>query len=78
MHTDGIPEALGAAGEAFGFERVQTLFEAGGTPPEVHDRILGELDRFLGSESLIDDRSLVVVGRAAAETTARIEAGEPA
>lgn len=76
LYTDGIPEALDRAGEAFGFERVETLFESGGTAAEAHDRILSDLDHFLGSESLIDDRSLVVIGRELSTTGARIDSNE--
>lgn len=77
VYTDGIPEALDAGGEAFTFERVQTLLEPGGTPQEVHDRILGDVDRFVGTEPLVDDRSLVVISRTP-RATERIEpAGTP-
>jgi len=78
VYTDGIPEALDASGEAFSFERVQTVFEPGGTPQEVHDRILGDLDSFLGSEPLVDDRSLVVIGREQGAAGTRIESSESA
>jgi hypothetical protein len=66
LYTDGIPEAIDAEGEAFGFGRVQRLLEPGGSPAEIHDRILEDLERFLGHEPLIDDRSLVVLGRSQA------------
>lgn len=75
VFTDGIPEALDAGGEAFSFDRVQTILEPGGTPRQVHDRLLGDLDRFVGSEPLVDDRSLVVIGRSATAAE-RIEPAE--
>jgi hypothetical protein len=75
LFTDGIPEALGEGGESFGFDRVQTNFEPGGSAREVHDRILGDLDRFLGRKPLVDDRSLVVISRAPGVHGERIEEG---
>jgi hypothetical protein len=64
LYTDGIPEAIGASGSAYGFDRLQRQVEAGGTPQQVHDRVLADLAGFEGDEALLDDRSLVVIGRA--------------
>jgi hypothetical protein len=75
MYSDGIPEAMGTSGNAFGFERLESLVESGGSAPEIHDRLLADLALFLGSEPLVDDLSLVVVGRAG---RARIEPNESA
>jgi serine phosphatase RsbU (regulator of sigma subunit) len=61
LYTDGIPEAVGEDGEAFGFERMERSFQKGGRPAEIHDRILAELAEFEGEEKLRDDRSLVVI-----------------
>ena len=63
LYTDGIPEALDDEGEAFGFERLQQEFEPGGSPREVHDRIVATVDRFEDRGEHDDDRSLVVIGR---------------
>jgi len=63
LYTDGIPEAVGADGEAFGFDRLEKSLEKGGAPREVHDRILADLDEFEGDEAPRDDRSLVVIAR---------------
>ncbi len=64
LYTDGIPEAVDESGEAFGFERLERSFAAGGAPQEVHDRILRDLADFEGGQKLRDDRSLVVIARA--------------
>ena len=66
LYTDGIPEALAETGEAFGYDRLERSFAAGGTALGVHDRTLAELARFEGDRSPDDDRSLVVVERVAA------------
>ena len=69
LYTDGIPEAIDQGGEAFGFERVQRSFAAGGSPHQAHDRLLGELERFAAAEKQLDDRSLVVIGRGGASAS---------
>ncbi len=63
LYTDGIPEAVDEDGEAFGFDRLEQSFAAGGAPQEVHDRILKDLADFEGDQQLRDDRSLVVIAR---------------
>ncbi len=63
LYSDGIPEAVSASGDAFGFDRVERSFALGGSAAEVHDRILAELSRFEGAETPRDDRSLVVIRR---------------
>ena len=63
LYSDGIPEALGEQGEAFGFDRLQTCLEPGDSARQAHDRILEELAAFLGDRPLEDDRSLVTVVR---------------
>jgi sigma-B regulation protein RsbU (phosphoserine phosphatase) len=65
LYTDGIPEAVDAEGEAFGFERLKVIMAEGGEPPAVHDRILDELARFEGDVTPPDDRSLVLIARQA-------------
>ncbi len=65
LYTDGIPEAINEAGEAFGFDRLQRSLETGGSAGEVHDRIVAEVDRFEDRQEHDDDRSLVVITRLA-------------
>lgn len=65
IHSDGLPEARNARGEVFGYERLAALLKTGGTPQEIHDRTMRALDDFRGDEPLIDDVSLVIVGRQA-------------
>lgn len=62
--SDGLPEGLSSAGEAFGFERIRALLAAGGSPHAVHARVLAEFDRHRGEEPLADDLTLVVLERA--------------
>jgi phosphoserine phosphatase RsbU/P len=65
VYSDGLPEAHHPGrGETFGFERLQRLVFTGGSPREIQERILGNLEAFLGEERLTDDVSLVLVGRA--------------
>ena len=63
LYTDGIPEAINEQGEAFGFDRLQRSLAPAGTPQEVHDRIVAEVERFEDRGEHDDDRSLVVIGR---------------
>ena len=63
MYTDGIVETLDSAGESFGYDRLRRMLEPGGPSRAAHDRVLAELDRFRGEESVYDDCSLVVVSR---------------
>lgn len=64
LYTDGLPEAASPTDDtAFGFDRVAQLAATGGTPDAVHRIILEALDRHRGDEPLIDDLTLVVIGR---------------
>lgn len=64
IYSDGLPEALSARrDESFGFSRIPGLLAVGGTPEEVRERVLAELERFLHGEIPGDDVSLVVLGR---------------
>ena len=63
LYTDGLPEAINRAGEAFGYERVRALVAAGGSPSAVHDRTLATFRAFLGDEPLRDDACFVVLAR---------------
>jgi phosphoserine phosphatase RsbU/P len=67
LYTDGLPEAIdGQGGTAFGYERIRAALELGGTPQEVHDRILQTFDRHVGDEPLHDDLTLEVIWRLSA------------
>lgn len=71
LYTDGLPEAVdGQNGTAFGYERIRAALEIGGTPQEVHNRILYAFDRHVGDESLRDDLTLEVIARLSGETSA--------
>lgn len=63
LYSDGIPEALGPDGDAFGFDRVADVVSRGGDARTVHDRLLGELERFCAGRPADDDRSVVVIRR---------------
>jgi len=64
LYTDGLPEAVDAQGRsAFGYERIQSAVELGGSPQTVHDGILQSFDRHIGGEPLLDDLTLVVIAR---------------
>jgi hypothetical protein len=63
LYTDGVPEELSPAGEAFGFDRVRTLVAQGGSAQTLHERLVDEMERHRGDERAHDDRSLVVVER---------------
>lgn len=63
LYSDGLPEAVNAAGEAFGYDRLHDLLKVAGDPQAVHDRFLRALDAHLAGESLKDDVSVVVVAR---------------
>jgi len=64
MYTDGISEAANRDGELFGEDRVGELVVA--MPRDldarqIGERLLGEVERHLGSEEAQDDRTLVVL-----------------
>jgi sigma-B regulation protein RsbU (phosphoserine phosphatase) len=63
LYSDGLPESVNAAGEAFGFERLRTLLRAEAEPQAIHDRFLRALEAHVAGEALTDDVSIVVVSR---------------
>ncbi len=65
LYTDGITEAQNEAGDFFGEERVleAALSRAGASAREIHDAILAEVHRFLGSLPRQDDVALIVLRR---------------
>ena len=60
--TDGLVEAHNAAGELFGFERLDTILAAyASLPPDaLIDRIISEVIAFIGTAAQHDDITLVV------------------
>jgi len=66
LYTDGLPEAVSGDGEtesAFGFERLKGLTRHGGSPRDIHDRVIAALDHHLDESALDDDVTLVVISR---------------
>jgi hypothetical protein len=63
LYSDGLPESVNAAGEAFGFESLRQLLRVEAEPRAIHDRFLRALDTHLAGEPLTDDVSIVVVSR---------------
>jgi hypothetical protein len=63
LYSDGLPESVNAAREAFGFERLRDLLRVAAEPQAIHDRLLRALDTHLAGEPLTDDVSVVVVSR---------------
>ena len=61
MVTDGIPEAVNTEGRTYGFERLAELVSHGGSPEEVHRRIVADLKSFTAGTAPHDDWSLVVL-----------------
>jgi serine phosphatase RsbU (regulator of sigma subunit) len=63
LFTDGLTEAMNAAGEPFGEERLAALVEEHGDLPfeELRERILREIRAFVGGAGLHDDLTLVLL-----------------
>ncbi|HJV35349.1 sodium:solute symporter family transporter [Geomonas sp.] len=63
LYTDGIIEAEGETGEAFGVERLAALLTRlrGGEPAEMIDAVMAEVKAFSAPAPLQDDVSMVVV-----------------
>jgi serine phosphatase RsbU (regulator of sigma subunit) len=64
-YSDGLTEALNAAGEFYGEQRLQTVFKELAPLPakEAGARILGSVDAFIGTTRPYDDLSLIVLKR---------------
>lgn len=62
-YSDGLTEAENERGEQFGMERVETLIRQlrSEEPRVIGERLLREVDRFLGDARPTDDLSIVVV-----------------
>jgi len=64
-YSDGLTEATDAGDREFGMERLEALVSELRTqsPETVGQRLLTEVDRFLGESRLLDDLSIVVIRR---------------
>lgn len=77
LYTDGLAEALDTEGkEAFGYSRIASLAQGGGSPRMVHDRVLHAFDRHVGDEPIKDDMTLLVAARLPPVPTVRTQALE--
>jgi sigma-B regulation protein RsbU (phosphoserine phosphatase) len=63
LYSDGLPEAINPAGDAFGYDALRELLSVEGQPQAVHDRLLRALHHHVSGEALRDDVSVVVVSR---------------
>ena len=63
FYTDGLAEAIDAAGSAFSYDRIAELLQEGGAPWSIHDRTLAAFDHHIGDEPLRDDLTLMVTSR---------------
>jgi hypothetical protein len=61
LYTDGLPEGVSAAGEAFGFKRLGGLVTQGGPAEALHRRLTEAFDGHRGEAPLNDDLTLVVL-----------------
>jgi len=63
LFTDGVSEAMNAAGEPFGEERLAAVIEADGDLPfeELRERILREIGAFVGDTGQHDDLTFVLL-----------------
>jgi len=63
IFSDGVSEALNAAGEEFGDDRLQVVVERAGTVPaaEIVDRIVGEVRAFTKGAPQSDDITVMVI-----------------
>jgi len=63
MYTDGVTDAMNAAGEPFGEERLAALVAEHGDLPfeELRERILREIRAFAGDTGLQDDLTFVLL-----------------
>ncbi|MEO5616175.1 MAG: GAF domain-containing SpoIIE family protein phosphatase [Candidatus Eisenbacteria bacterium] len=64
LYSDGVSEALNSAGDEFGEERLERLWQEHGSrpPAQIVDLLLQELAAFRGPAVQNDDITLVVVG----------------
>jgi sigma-B regulation protein RsbU (phosphoserine phosphatase) len=65
IYSDGVTEARDERDEFFGDQRLRSIIgrSAGISPDRVGERILAEVDDFVGEAPRSDDLSLVIVKR---------------
>ncbi len=63
LFTDGVNEAMDAAGNQYGIDRIRKLVAQGGTGEEVGKRIIADLKQFTGPKPQDDDICVVVISR---------------
>ncbi|MCP4460487.1 MAG: SpoIIE family protein phosphatase [Cytophagales bacterium] len=63
LYTDGIPEAKNNVNQQFDFDRLKESLKkhSAGTPVEIRDGIINELNEFLDGVKLDDDYTMIVV-----------------
>jgi serine phosphatase RsbU (regulator of sigma subunit) len=63
LYTDGVVESRNAAGEEYGYDRLQEAVCEHYDKPvgDLHASLLGDLNRFLGEKAYDDDMTLVVL-----------------
>lgn len=67
LYTDGLPEATTESGITFGYDRLKSIVQLGGPPAVVHERISRAFANHVADEPLMDDMTLLAVGRIGAE-----------
>jgi sigma-B regulation protein RsbU (phosphoserine phosphatase) len=80
LYTDGLTEAMNADGELFGDQRLLALVEEHGheTPEVLRERILREVEAFVGDAEPHDDLTVVIVKVDEAGAPAEARAGAAA
>ncbi|MEP7008972.1 MAG: PP2C family protein-serine/threonine phosphatase [Acidobacteriota bacterium] len=63
LYTDGLPEATTESGTTFGYDRLTRLVQLGGPPAVVHERISAAFAEHVTDEPLMDDMTLLAIGR---------------
>ncbi|HWN85670.1 MAG TPA: PP2C family protein-serine/threonine phosphatase, partial [Vicinamibacterales bacterium] len=63
LYTDGLTEAMNAAGDFFGEERLSALVQSHGTAPfaQLRDEILGAISTFVGPVEQQDDMTMLLL-----------------
>ena len=78
MYTDGINEAMNAADEEFGMDRVCELTGQGGNADAIRDRIVNAVLAHVGSTPPFDDMCLVVIERITSAAVTRASVADTA
>lgn len=63
LYTDGLPEATTESGSTFGYDRLARLVQPGGPATVVHERIFRAFAEHVSDEPLMDDMTLLAIGR---------------